>query len=120
MGRGGVKSLGKLAINAGTLRIAKGAVTDALALASVINVGSNGDVKVEYAGLTSSTLSNNVTVDTSVAARTLTLSAGSGVLAAQGSTFTLGGLIVKSGANAVTIWAEADTALDDWVNKLER
>src|SRR5206468_496977 len=83
MGGGGVNSPGNLTINAGTLRISKSAIANAAPLASAITVGSNGDVKVEYAGLSSSTLANNVTVDTSVAARTLTLSAVSGATAAQ-------------------------------------
>jgi fibronectin-binding autotransporter adhesin len=120
LGGAGSNALGNLTINAGTLRIAKANIPGAIPVTSALTVGTNGDVKVEYAGQSASTLANNITVDTSLAARTLTLSATSGSLATQGSTFTIGGQIVKSGANALNVIVQADTALDDGFNSLIR
>jgi hypothetical protein len=120
MGGAGLNATGNLTINAGTLRIAKANISDAIPVASALTVGTNGDVRVEYAGQTASTLANSIVVDTSLAARTLTLAATSGGPATQGSTFTVGAPIVKSGANGLTVVAQADTALDDGFNALVR
>jgi len=85
-----------------------------------LTVGNTGDVRIEYAGLSASTLANNFTVDTTLGARTLTLSSASGAAGASTSTFTYGGLIVRSGANALNVVAQADTALDDGFGNLVR
>lgn len=120
MGGAGLNATGNLTINAGTLRIAKANISDAIQLASALTVGTNGDVRVEYAGQTASTLANSIVVDTSLAARALTLAATSGGPTTQGSTFTVGAPIVKSGANALNVVAQGDTALDDGFNALVR
>src|SRR6184192_869448 len=121
LGGGGVNSPGNITVNAGTLRIAKMTPANAAPVASLINVGNAGDVRVEYSGLSAGTLANNITVDTSLGARTLTLSSASGTSGAgQVSTFTYGGLIARSGANALTVVAQADTTLDDGLGNLLR
>jgi len=120
LGGGGVNSPGNVTVNAGLLRITKANIANAVPPASVLNVGTNGDVTVEYGGFSAGTLANNINVDTSGGARTLTLSADSGSTAAQASTFTVGGLIVRSGANALNVVALADRALDDGFGNLVR
>jgi hypothetical protein len=120
LGGSGVDNPGNLTVNAGTLRIAKASIPDAVPLASVLSLGSAGNVNVEYAGGGISTLANNLNIDTSAGPRTLTLSAASGPVPAQASTFTVGGLIVNTGAGALNVVAQADTALDDGFNNLVR
>lgn len=120
LGGGGVNSLGNFLINSGTLRISKAMVANAVPLGSSLNVGNGGDVKIEYAGLAGGILANNITVDTTQAPRTLTLSSASGAGASQVSTFTYSGLIVRSGNNGLTVSAQADTALDDGFGNLVR
>src|SRR5207248_2261011 len=98
LGGGGVNSPGNLTINAGTLRIAKTTPANAVPASSFITVGNAGDAKVEYSAFSAGTLANNITIDTSLGARTLTLSSASGTSGAgQVSTFTYGGVIVRSG-----------------------
>jgi autotransporter-associated beta strand protein len=120
LGGGGVNDPGNLFINAGTLRISKVVIANAVPLASSLTVGNAGNAKIEYAGLGTGTLANTITVDTTLAARTLTLSSASGASAAQISTFTYAGQIIRSGANALTVAAQADTALDDGFGNLVR
>lgn len=120
LGGGGINAPGNLLINSGTLRISKAVAANAVPLGSSLNVANAGDVKIEYAGFSSGILANNITVDTAQAPRTLSLSSASGAAASQVSTFTYSGLILRSGTNALTVSAQADTALDDGFGNLIR
>ena len=64
LGGNGVDNPGNITVNAGTLRVAKSSIPDAVPLASVLSLGSSRDVKVEYAGGNISTLANNLNIDT--------------------------------------------------------
>ncbi len=120
LGGGGVNAPGNVTVNSGTLRIAKANPANALPANTEIVGGTNGDVTVEYAGLTAGTLAKTITILTGGAARTLTLSAASGTAAGQVSTFTYSGAIAKVGANALSVVARADSALDDGAGNLVR
>jgi hypothetical protein len=85
-----------------------------------ITAGASGDVTLEYTGLSDGRVANAVTVDTSLAARKLTLAARSGTAAGQVGSFTFSGLIGSSGANALTIVAQADSTLTDAQGNLLR
>jgi hypothetical protein len=120
LGGGGTDNPGAVTVNSGTLRIGKASIPAAVPAATPLALATYGDVKLEYAGGTTSTLANNLNVDTSLGARTLTLSAASGPLPTQVSTFTVGGSIIRTGAGALNVVAQADTALDDGFNNLVR
>jgi hypothetical protein len=120
LGGAGVNAPGNLTINNGLLRISKANPADAIPAASAIFGGANGNVQLDYAGFSTGTLAKNIAIDATAAPRTLTLSASSGSSAAQVSTFTYTGLVTKSGANPVTIVAQADSALDDGFGNLVR
>lgn len=119
-GATGVNNIASLAVNSGTLRIAKPNAQDALPAALAVTAGTNGDVVLEYRGLADGRLANAVNVDTSLAARKLTLAARSGTAIGQISTFHYSGLIARTGANALTVVAQADGTQIDASNNLLR
>jgi hypothetical protein len=120
LGGVGAANPGTLTVNAGTLRIAKPVASDALPAALAVTAGTNGDVVLEYSGLSNGRLGNVINVDTGLAARKLTLAARSGTAPGQASMFTYSGLIGRSGANALTVVAQADSTQVDLAGNLLR
>jgi autotransporter-associated beta strand protein len=119
-GATGVNTIDALAINNGTLRIAKPSGQDALPAALVVSGGTNGDVLLEYTGYANGRLANAINIDTSLAARKLTLAARSGTGVGQVGTFTYTGAIGRTGANNLTVVAQADGTQIDASNNLLR